>query len=38
MLLSRAQTSDFIRLEGLQQLTSVAEYHWDLHVLEHHYM
>jgi hypothetical protein len=34
MLLSRSQSSDFIRLEGLQKLTNVTAHDWDLYILK----
>ncbi len=33
-LLSRSQSSDFIRLEGLQKLTNVTAHDWDLYILK----
>ncbi len=34
MLLSRSQSSDFIRLEVLQKLTNVTAHDWDLFILK----
>lgn len=34
LLLSRSQESDFVRQEGLQKLTNVAAYDWDLYILK----
>ena len=34
MLLSRSQSSDYIRLEGLQKLTNVTAHDWDLYILK----
>ncbi|HRF93887.1 MAG TPA: hypothetical protein PLZ51_01770, partial [Aggregatilineales bacterium] len=34
MLISRSQSYDFIRLEGLQKLTNVTAHDWDLYILK----